>query len=1242
MPQPGPNGIIVEGNVAEPSDHEGNDPEVPANDGGLCLNLASGSCKGRKVKTNGKQPRDIKCTFGLCKACCLHLSISAYEEAAALNSDVPCEPRRCKVGPHNYDPRRSGRGRAGGGGSRGGRSGARGGQGGRGRGGTVVHTQPPSQVTHDEYDHSEVLPEGHSSTLSQQETGGPSLATAPSPSSSQSPTPPVAPLVPTARNGRPYAAPVDNLWQSPPPGIFATQLLRDQLADAAMERKLKTQTSRCTPDRKLDVLIWMKELADPEAATFYPDRYPEIVLSEHPIVAALLNSVTDPAPAVSLSSCPVAVHMYDVGRLRWTTIAFDQKFALMPNQHDLLLRKFNPQAPLTDDVCKGFGTQLYKLFNIRRGQDGSYYTSGTKRSICSTPCTSYPPPKQPCHRSVSTPLPPFTPRKVRSRHSRPLQSDGDDVFLRTDTRVIVQCPRPDDFTSSPEPDLISTASGSESHVEAEEPDQPDLDDVDVQVSSSAVDTSMGNTGTVVDIDLIGFKVPCTMLEGSTSMRRRFPSQYFFCDIYHGVQAVEQMCSGKAVTRAHAVPTVFIGIAYAESTWTKIQRTMRKASDVICQDWIIKGRTPQAMYGLFQSLYKDGPELRTTLPYEGNTRNRRRRRLLVSLPSAIPLLGPGFSSHSDGVAVVQTQLEDAAPQAITPVAAPVIPARVEPSNLLHGGTDNSDCAAHIGVQNTSKSTDPVNAMDSGPIADNDHNPFLSSHDPAVSWFGQLLNSGQFIDPRQLQLHFDDANACIADSATSNVSTGIHEWPVHVTEALQLKAVVAASSNIATPEARAGWGDGSSGKLGSHELYGGERSGGSGDLEGTTANPLAGRQTARWNRERRASRGLRRRRRRGCIKHGERNILKCSGETRSVAVGRTTCAFDGIVGVGHQGSVRAQLGESEQVRSLAAAYAVSRLTLGHNSVTLKHDYTMVRAPRERHTRSKEKQEEQHKEFVKRTLRKRLDAWAKNTVNVYPPAFKNEFATGQTKSKRVRGKYAVHPSKLGADSTRSRLRVHNTSYTKDGKRMGPRVVFVRYPKLVAPSRVRYMSQLLERYRRLRPKVMGAVDRFLKYTRRHVLDPLGRVIEMEHPEIVETMTKVRCYLLSHEHIRKAMRKRPALNFGRLFTTMALSEGGSQRNHVDWLDDPNLLAWVIPLGNFGQSYTCFPQLGKKYALRAGDACGMASRHLSHCAELLGVGQRDVITMFTHRSLVKAAEDWWDSRSEVQRALAVELMVKFD
>ncbi|KAI0071821.1 hypothetical protein K474DRAFT_1712152 [Panus rudis PR-1116 ss-1] len=339
----------------------------------------------------------------------------------------------------------------------------------------------------------------------------------------------------------------------------------------------------------------------------------------------------------------------------------------------------------------------------------------------------------------------------------------------------------------------------------------------------------------------------------------------------------------------------------------------------------------------------------------------------------------------------------------------------------------------------------------------------------------------------------------------------------------------------------------------------------------------------------------------------------------------------------------------------------------------------------------------------IRRRMRTWdleeRQGTIeplNVYPPAFKNEFATGQTKSKHVRGKFAVHPSKLGADSTRSRLRVHNTSYTKDGKRIGPRVVFVRYPKLVAPSRTRYMSQLLERvrwaerhcssdpkiarqqalaksmdsrrkckkskgarhlgfwrhrrkrpcvtaqYRCLRPKVMGAVDRFLKYTRRHVLDPLSHVIEMEHPEIVETMTKVCCYLLSHEHVRKAMRKRPALNFGRLFTTMALSEGGSQRNHVGWLDDPNLLAWVIPLGNFGQSYTCFPQLGKKYALRAGDACGMASRHLSHRAELLGVGHRDVITMFTHRSLVKAAEDWWESRSEVQRALAVELMVKFD
>ncbi|KAI0077129.1 hypothetical protein K474DRAFT_1567809, partial [Panus rudis PR-1116 ss-1] len=95
-----------------------------------------------------------------------------------------------------------------------------------------------------------------------------------------------------------------------------------------------------------------------------------------------------------------------------------------------------------------------------------------------------------------------------------------------------------------------------------------------------------------------------------------------------------------------------------------------------------------------------------------------------------------------------------------------------------------------------------------------------------------------------------------------------------------------------------------------------------------------------------------------------------------------------------------------------------------------------------------------------------------------------------------------------------------------------------------------------------------------------------------------------------------PGLDMGPLFTAIAISERGSEKYHVDWLDHKRIPAVVISLGDFETGRVCLSQLEQKYMLQSGDGCTMAARLLAHCAQVLGGGHRDVLTLFTHNSLV--------------------------
>ncbi|KAI0070733.1 hypothetical protein K474DRAFT_1679933 [Panus rudis PR-1116 ss-1] len=287
-----------------------------------------------------------------------------------------------------------------------------------------------------------------------------------------------------------------------------------------------------------------------------------------------------------------------------------------------------------------------------------------------------------------------------------------------------------------------------------------------------------------------------------------------------------------------------------------------------------------------------------------------------------------------------------------------------------------------------------------------------------------------------------------------------------------------------------------------------------------------------------------------------------------------------------------------------------------------------------------------------------WERSTVDITAPLFDIDFSRGACNGERIQKSpnHTIDPSLLEANKDRTRLRVHNPHFDVKNYRNGPRLLFTRFPKIVTPRANIQICRLIRmvratlpakrpppklghdknrkragqdhpashygtwqpsckvpkitgNYRHLRPRTKKALDRALVAIRKHILDPLARVIEAECPDIADIMLKVRCYILSFRDIRLQFLRNPALNFGRMFTTMAISEHGSVQYHIDWNDDRRINAQVIPLGGFKRGYVCFPQLGQKFALRSGDAGGMASRDLVHRSEV-GFGNRECYTVF--------------------------------
>ncbi|KAJ6586618.1 hypothetical protein B0H10DRAFT_1687771, partial [Mycena sp. CBHHK59/15] len=82
----------------------------------------------------------------------------------------------------------------------------------------------------------------------------------------------------------------------------------------------------------------------------------------------------------------------------------------------------------------------------------------------------------------------------------------------------------------------------------------------------------------------------------------------------------------------------------------------------------------------------------------------------------------------------------------------------------------------------------------------------------------------------------------------------------------------------------------------------------------------------------------------------------------------------------------------------------------------------------------------------------------------------------------------------------------------------------------------------------------------------------------------------------------RPTLDFGRLFFTVAIKEGSSERIHIDWNDDIHKYTLIFCAGDFTGTEFCTLQLDICIPLRPGSVLVMRTWVLAHCSTLVGQG----------------------------------------
>ncbi|KAJ7717332.1 hypothetical protein B0H16DRAFT_1799337 [Mycena metata] len=128
-------------------------------------------------------------------------------------------------------------------------------------------------------------------------------------------------------------------------------------------------------------------------------------------------------------------------------------------------------------------------------------------------------------------------------------------------------------------------------------------------------------------------------------------------------------------------------------------------------------------------------------------------------------------------------------------------------------------------------------------------------------------------------------------------------------------------------------------------------------------------------------------------------------------------------------------------------------------------------------------------------------------------------------------------------------------------------------------------------------------------VVPRLEQLMDRDVPGHRRVQERIHTRVLHQLRSNKDFAQRPDQDFGGLFTTMAVKEGGSERIHIDWNDNLHKYALIFAAGDWEGGEFCIPQLGIRIPLRPGQVLAVRTRLLAHCTAADHVGAAACVHM---------------------------------
>ncbi|KAJ7018774.1 hypothetical protein C8F04DRAFT_1277159 [Mycena alexandri] len=149
-------------------------------------------------------------------------------------------------------------------------------------------------------------------------------------------------------------------------------------------------------------------------------------------------------------------------------------------------------------------------------------------------------------------------------------------------------------------------------------------------------------------------------------------------------------------------------------------------------------------------------------------------------------------------------------------------------------------------------------------------------------------------------------------------------------------------------------------------------------------------------------------------------------------------------------------------------------------------------------------------------------------------------------------------------------------------------------------------------REAVLRSMDKMLWFLTKRIVRQMENALD----EIIPEHARLQDCLRAHAKrlLCKEFNRRPSLNFGGLFFTVAIKEGASERIHINWNNCLQKYALIFCAGNYTGADFCIPQLNIHIPLGPGSVLAVRTRLLAHCATLVGSGRQVVFTRFTDDS----------------------------